>query len=360
MQRGRGERPADRLVQAAPDERVGRTATQLLSGREAAICAAACRQRRRQRVQAVDAGDLLDQVGLAGHVLAAHGRHRHVQSGPVHLRDLEVERAQDLGLTRARHRHPQNRLYALLAQADRLWRRTVGRGVDRSREHTRTAQLDHQARGKRLRVHALLGRKPLLEARGRLAAQAQRPGGAVDVGPAPVGDLHQHAFCLGLDLRALTAHDAGDRGRPLGVLDHDHLAVERARLPVERRHLLAVVGAPDRQLGAGDAIEVESVQRLCAQQHHVVGDVHHVVDRTLPGSGQACLQPRRRGRDRDVLEHARGEAGTEVGALDGHFERALPPRARGASSFSSSDDPRCRRVLAPRLAARATHPVAAC
>ena len=51
-----------------------------------------------------------------------------------------------------------------------------------------------------MRVHHLLGREPLLEARGRLAAQAQRPRAAVDVRPAPVGHLHQHAGGVGLDL----------------------------------------------------------------------------------------------------------------------------------------------------------------
>ena len=55
--------------------------------------------------------------------------------------------------------------------------------------------------------------------------------------------------------------------------------VERARLPVERLHLLAVVGAAHRQARAGDAVEVERVQRLAAEQHRVVGDVDDVVDR---------------------------------------------------------------------------------
>jgi hypothetical protein len=58
------------------------------------------------------------------------------------------------------------------------------------------------------------------------------------------------------------------------------------------------------------------VQRLRAQQHHVVGDVDDVVDRPLPGRGQAGLQPKRRGSDGDVGEDASGEARAELGNLD--------------------------------------------
>ena len=48
--------------------------------------------------------------------------------------------------------------------------------------------------------------------------------------------------------------------------------------------------------------QVEGVQRLAGQQHHVVGDVDHVGDGALAGGHQARLQPRRRGPDAHVLE----------------------------------------------------------
>ena len=67
-------------------------------------------------------------------------------------------------------------------------------------------------------------------------------------------------------------------------------------------------------------------------KHHVVGDVDDVGDRTHPGRGQPRLEPRRRGTDRHVLEHARGEARAQVGALDddvGAVDRALGARVLG-------------------------------
>ncbi len=88
--------------------------------------------------------------------------------------------------------------------------------------------------------------------------------------------------------------------------------VQRAGLAVEGLHLLAGAGAAYGQALAGDAVEVEGVQRLGGEQHDVVGDVDDVVDRALPGGAEAGLQPRRGLAERDVLEDARGEARAEV------------------------------------------------
>ena len=117
------------------------------------------------------------------------------------------------------------------------------------------------------------------------------------------------------DLRACAAHQPGDRRRAVGVLDDDHLGVELTGLTVERLHLLALARAAHDQLRAGDAVEIEGVQRLAAEQHRVVGDVDDVVDRALPGGHQTRLQPCRGRTDRDVVEDARREARTQLRAL---------------------------------------------
>ena len=100
------------------------------------------------------------------------------------------------------------------------------------------------------------------------------------------------------DLGDLAAHDPGDPGRAVVVADEDRLGVEGALDAVEGRHLLALAGGAHGQRPAGNLVEVEGVQRLRGEQHHVVGDVDDVVDRPLPGRGQPRLQPERRGADR--------------------------------------------------------------
>ena len=69
--RGGLEAPADDLEQAAADEHVLGAAAQALRGREQAAGAAPARQRGGQLVvDAVQPRDLLDEVGLAGDVVA--------------------------------------------------------------------------------------------------------------------------------------------------------------------------------------------------------------------------------------------------------------------------------------------------
>ena len=75
------EAPADDLEQAAADEHVLGAAAQALGDGQHADRAAPARQRRGQLVvDAVQARDLLDEVGLAGDVVAAEVRHRDVEA----------------------------------------------------------------------------------------------------------------------------------------------------------------------------------------------------------------------------------------------------------------------------------------
>ena len=203
-------------------------------------------------------------------------------------------------------------------------RRTAGSGpeaadVDRARQQPRARVLDEQRGGDRLRVHGLLGREALLVAGAGLGAQDELVRRRVDRRAVPVGDLEEHARRRLGDLGAVAAHDPGDRGGALVVGDEAVGGAERADLVVERDDLLTLLGAAHDESPTGDAVEVERVQRLPGQQHHVVRDVDDVVDRPLPRRRQARLEPQRRRADRDVLEHARGEPRAEVRRL--HLDR---------------------------------------
>jgi hypothetical protein len=326
---GLGEAPARDLVHPAPDERVDGAPAQPLLDAEAPGHAAALGQRVRQLLEAVDAGDLLDEVGLAVDVVAAEVRHGDVEAagGVGHP---ELKRAQDLGLARARDGAAEDRLDLGLAQADDRIRTPPGApDVDGAGDEPRAHQLEHELGGDDLPLHGLLGGHPLLEAVGGLGAQPQRLRRAVDVRAVPVGRLHEHARRPLAHLRALAAHDPGDRGRPVGVLDDEHLAVERAHLAVERGDPLALARAADDEPPAGHAVEVEGVQRLAGQEHRVVRDVDDVVDRALAGGHQPRLQPLRRRADRHALERACGEARVEVRSLDADLDARDVARGAG-------------------------------
>ena len=83
------------------------------------------------------------------------------------------------------------------------------------------------------------------------------------------------------DLGDLSPHDPGDARGAVAVADEDGLGVEAPLDVVERLHLLAVLGGANRQRAVRHLVEVEGVQRLRGEQHHVVGDVDDVVDRPL-------------------------------------------------------------------------------
>ena len=340
----RGEAPADDLVQSPPDHRILCAAAQELGVGELARSSTACGERRGQPLEAVDPRDLLDQIDLAGHILAAQRGNRRKQPTIGGI-GQEVERAKDLGLALAGDLHAEDLAHTCLSEHQPC---ELGRGradVDRALQDTRAAELDHQLGRDRLSMQALLGLEPLLEAPRGLAAQGKRPGGAMNVRPVPGRDLEQHALRVLLHLRASATHQPGDRSRALGVLDQDHLGVESPRLTVERLDTLTFACAPHRELPAGDPVEVEGVQRLTAQEHGVVRNVDHVVDRALPRGRESCFQPGGRGGDGHVLEDPCGEARAELRALHAHLRAAHAPRRAGVIAPGSlGERGTCRRV----------------
>ncbi len=145
VKRRRRERPAHHLVQAPADERVGRAAAQPLGGREAPVGAAARRQRGRQLPRARgsratssirSASRVTSSRRTAGTVTSRAPSSSEPPSAP---RSREVECPQDLGLARAWHRHPEDRV---APSRSRSWivraERRLPRHVDRA-GHARVA-----------------------------------------------------------------------------------------------------------------------------------------------------------------------------------------------------------------------------
>ncbi len=67
---------------------------------------------------------------------------------------------------------------------------------------------------------------------------------------------------------------------------------------------------------------------LAELEHHVVGGVHHVVDRPHPCQGETAGEPRRGRPDLDPGERPDGESGTELGVVDLERGERLDRRTR--------------------------------
>ena len=141
------------------------------------------------------------------------------------------------------------------------------------------------------------------------------------------------------DFAVLAAHDAGERDRPGGVGDHQHVRRQLGLLAVDGHQLLAGPGPADDDPPAFEPVEVERVQRLARLEHDVVGDVHDVVDRPQPDRLQAALHPVGAGADL----HAADDAGRVVRAEVGGFDRDRDGGRRGVGDFTRGRGRRRRR-----------------
>ena len=144
---------------------------------------------------------------------------------------------------------------------------------------------------------------------------------------------------------------------PFGVGDDEILGVELPRVPVEGGELLALARPAHHDLPAAERVEVEGMERVAEGEHDVVGHVDDVGDRPHARSRDACLQPRRRGRDGDVREEPADVTRAAFVVLDHYVGRlrawiagVAPRRRRELSREERRDlarDPVHRQAVRP-------------
>ena len=324
---GLGERPADDLEQAAADERV-------LGAALARCCAGVSRPLAPLRDGSV-AGSLsspsiraTSSIRSASRVTSERRKcgTATANASPSVL-DAELERPQDLGLALARgSSRPSSCSVRARAQRDRLRVRARPADVDRARldASRRTARSSASsrrpappsaARGDRpfsKRALASLRRPSRVEVWWIVGASQAATSSRTRVVSSPTSDRAPPMT---------PASDVGPSASSMTISPSSSVRVWPSSVSIVSPCARGAHGEPL----PGDPVEVERVQRLAGQEHHVVRDVDDVRDRALAGGGQARLEPRRRRADLHVLEHARGEARAQVGDLDGH-RRLAPPR----------------------------------
>ena len=303
------EGPGHGLHQSAGRKRPARDAGAALHGAE--FCRSkrlGLRQRRRRHlVEADDAHDLLDEVGLALDV-GAPARHGDLEvlamaGGP------EAEQRQRRLHFRGRHGEAGEALHF----GDREVDDQVALG-NLARDHDlgglAAADLEDElgrefeARNREGRINAAL------EAMAGVRMNVERPARARDGERIPERALDQHVDRVGAAARRGAAHDAGERLDARIVGDHAHGVVERIILAVERREAFAGAAAAHHEI-ALDLGGVEHVQRAAAVEGQVVGDVDERIDRLLADALELALQPFGRGAILDALHHAQREQGRE-------------------------------------------------
>ena len=183
-------------------------------------------------------------------------------------------------------------------------------------------------------------------------------GGAASV---EAGALHQHVDGGVGNLGLHAAHDARERdrgGAGLAGGDETHARGERAFHVVEGAEDLALTR---RAHGHGalaglllERVEVEGVQRLAGEHHHVVGDVHDVVVRADAAGIEALDEPLGRGPDLHVAHHA-GDIAIAQALVDELDRDGLGGRGAGLSGDGRQVDVEVAVVNGADLARDADH-----
>ena len=313
---GGGQRVADRLAHPARaiEARLRQDASEAPAG---------------QVVVAVDAADLLDDVVGQGDVGTPGRRLHDVGAGRLPAGG-QAQAAEDRSHGLGGHGHAGDALQPLRCQLHArrrpLGRVRVGDAVVGDAAPGIQQQPHRPRRGQRRQFRV----EPLLETQRGLGALLQGRRRAARVVGREAGRLEQDAGRVRCDLRVGAAHHAGQRPPRGCVGDQQVIRAELVVAAVEQRDRLAGPRPAHHDAALIEAVVVERVQRLAHLQHDEVRHVDDVVDRALPGRGQAPLQPLRRGADADAADDRRDVAAADVGVgdLDGRRLRDRRPLLR--------------------------------
>ena len=146
-----------------------------------------------------------------------------------------------------------------------------------------------------------MGFQPLLELARRIRPQADSLGGLSYIGSVENGGLQQNRMHIFRDLGIFSPHDPGHGHLFFPVADHQHLTVQRAQLAVQGLEPVSLLRPAHHNPMPGDGVQIKGMHRLPILLHHVIGDVHQIIDGTDAAGGKPLPHPLRRRPQLDVL-----------------------------------------------------------
>ena len=162
--------------------------------------------------------------------------------------------------------------------------------------------------------------QPESRARGALLRQTEALRGAIYPAWLEARALERDVRRRRPDLRVGAAEDPGDAQGPVLVGDDEDVRREDPLHTIERLEGFTGSRATGHERVAPQPIGVVRMQRLSQLEHHVVRDVHGVVDRPHARGDQSLLHPGRRRPDRDIREVRGPEAPAPVGIFDAYIQ----------------------------------------
>ena len=134
-----------------------------------------------------------------------------------------------------------------------------------------------------------------------------------------VSTLQQYIGGVLISTATLTAKHTGNTHRLLGIADSQITVGQLMSLTVEGYERSSLWHGLHNNLVTLDHIHIEAVQRLSVSKHHIVGDVHNIINRTQTDNLQLVLQPFRTLLNGTVLHGNSTVSRTSFGILYTNF-----------------------------------------
>src|SRR5581483_193158 len=285
-------------------------------------------------INAVQPGDLLDQVHLLFEVHAEAGNDHHAIFGGVVDGYFEAELLEKFYVFRGGKFYAEQFADFVGAERELLEFGRMRECVHDTVGELAAGGLQNELCGAPAGPITDANIPAALEAIRRFRAQLEFLGGGADVLWLEIGALDQDVHRLVIDLGVLATHDTG-KGDGFGFIgDQQHLAGERPLLGIERRELLVLGGAADDDGGLPfpalrDEVIIEGVQRLAGFEHHVVRDVHDVADAADTDFFERRAEPIGTGANLHAPNYTGGVPRAEFGVVEADGDEALNARTTG-------------------------------
>ena len=219
--------------------------------------------------------------------------------------------------------HTQHLAQAALGEGDGGIGRAARVGVNDAGRRRAAGGLQYQLGGAAQGDGRQIGAQSLFKAQAGVGAEVQIGRRAAVVERVKGGRFQQHCGGGAGDFAVGAAHHAADADGAGRVGNQQVVGVQGALRSVQGGELFAGGGAAHDDVPVGDGVQVEGVQGLVEFQHHIVGDIHHIVDGAQAGAGQAVLQPPGGGADLDAADYRCGVAAAQVWVGDGDLRQGV-------------------------------------
>ena len=160
----------------------------------------------------------------------------------------------------------------------------------------------------------------LFKLAGGLGTHTQCQSGLTDGGAVEVGRLKDHGGGVRQNFGILAAHNASKTDGLGFIRNHQHTGLQVPHVAVQSGEGLALPALPDHNLAGAYIPIVKGVHGLAVFQHHIVGDVHNVVDGPYPVGTEPLAHPFGGGADFHIGNHPGGVAVAKVFCLHFHIQ----------------------------------------